>query len=77
MPITYRFGGSTLQVTTPENVKKAHDAGYAWHVWLSNDGESTEIWKNVFDTCADGIMTAQPKRLEAFMKTYSPPANCG
>jgi glycerophosphoryl diester phosphodiesterase len=77
VPITYEVGGNTLQVTTDENVKKAHDAGYAWHVWLSNDGESTAIWKRVFDTCADGIMTAQPKALQRFMKTYKAPARCG
>ena len=77
VPITYEFGGSTLQITTPENVEKAHDAQYAWHVWLSNDGESTSIYKRVWETCADGIMTARPKALQRFMKTYSPPARCG
>lgn len=76
VPVTYRIGEDTLQVTTPENVKKAHDAKYAWHVWLSNDGESRTIWRNVFDTCADGIMTARPRALEKLLRTYRPPARC-
>ena len=45
LPITYQLGGTLLQVTTPENVAKAHAAGYAWHTWLSNDGESPATWQ--------------------------------
>ena len=77
VPITYKVGDDTLQVTTPENVKKAHDAGYAWHVWLSNDCESTQIWQRVLDACSDGIMTARPRALERMLDTYLPPASCG
>ena len=77
VPITYEVGDDTLQITTPENVKKAHDAGYAWHVWLSNDGESTEIWQRVLDACSDGIMTARPRALERMLETYRPLASCG
>ena len=40
IPITYELSGQTIEVTTPESVLSAHRAGYAVHVWLSNDEES-------------------------------------
>lgn len=77
VPITFNFGGTIINVSTTENIRRAHDDGYAWHVWLSNDGESRSTWRRLFDMCADGIMTARPKALERMLKTYRPPARCG
>ncbi|HYI17723.1 MAG TPA: glycerophosphodiester phosphodiesterase family protein, partial [Solirubrobacteraceae bacterium] len=54
LPITYEFGGQVLDVTTADNVARAHAAGYAWHTWLSNDGESPATWRQLIDWCVDG-----------------------
>jgi glycerophosphoryl diester phosphodiesterase len=67
MPITYQLGGQTLNITTKDNVQRTHKAGYAWHVWLSDDGESPKIWQSIIDDCADGIMTSQPRALEKLL----------
>jgi glycerophosphoryl diester phosphodiesterase len=76
LPITYELGGQTLQVTTPANVARAHQAGYAWHTWLSDDGESPAIWSKLIDDCVDGVMTAQPVAFEKLLKTHKRPASC-
>src|SRR3954464_12394146 len=44
LPITYELNGTTLNVTTADNVARAHKAGYAWHTWLSDDGETPATW---------------------------------
>jgi glycerophosphoryl diester phosphodiesterase len=64
IPITFEQTGQTLQVTTPENVLKAHRAGYAVHVWLSNDEENSKVYDRLLDMCVDGIMAAKPRLLE-------------
>jgi glycerophosphoryl diester phosphodiesterase len=64
IPITYQFGGQSLQVTTPDSVLKSHRAGYAVHVWLSNDEENTRVYNRLLSMCVDGIMAAKPKLLE-------------
>jgi glycerophosphoryl diester phosphodiesterase len=64
IPITYELNGQTLQVTTPESVLKSHRAGYAVHVWLSNDEESSHVYDRLLDMCVDGIMAARPRLLE-------------
>jgi glycerophosphoryl diester phosphodiesterase len=61
LPITYKLGDQTLQVTTKDNVARAHREGYAWHTWLSDDGESPAIWTALIDDGVDGVMTARPK----------------
>jgi glycerophosphoryl diester phosphodiesterase len=63
LPITFDFGGQTLQVTTPEAVQRAHAAGYAVHVWLSNDEENRRVYDRLLDMCVDGIMAARPRAL--------------
>ena len=60
VPIT--FNG--LEVTTPESVFQAHRAGYAVHVWLSNDEEGRRVYDRLLDMCVDGIMAAAPEALE-------------
>jgi glycerophosphoryl diester phosphodiesterase len=68
MPITFNLGGTLFQVTTKENVAKAHGDGFAWHVWFSSDGESVATWNRMLDYCVDGLMTAQPKKLERLLE---------
>jgi glycerophosphoryl diester phosphodiesterase len=68
LPITYKVGDQTLQVTTKENVARAHAQGYAWHTWLSDDGESRAIWSGLLDMGVDGVMTAKPKAFAALLR---------
>ena len=68
IPITFETGGQALQVTTPENVLKAHRAGYAVHVWLSNDEENRRVYNRLLNMCVDGIMAAKPKLLERTLR---------
>jgi glycerophosphoryl diester phosphodiesterase len=53
-----------IRITTPEFVQRAHDAGYAVHVWLSAQEESEAVYNELIDMCVDGIMPAHPSRLE-------------
>ena len=76
LPITYDLGGSVLDVTTPENVAKAHAAGYAWHTWLSDDGEDAATWTKLIDWCVDGVMTARPKAFERVLRGHPAPEAC-
>jgi len=68
LPITYTLGDQTLSITTPENVARAHAEGYAWHTWLSNDGESRATWGQLLDWCVDGVMTARPVAFERLLR---------
>lgn len=76
LPITYELNGQTLNVTTADNVARAHRAGYAWHTWLSDDGESPATWTKLVDWCVDGVMTAQPVAFEKTLKAHPRPASC-
>jgi glycerophosphoryl diester phosphodiesterase len=69
LPITYDFNGQTLQITTADNVARAHREGYAWHTWLSDDGESPAIWTKLLDMGVDGVMTARPKAFAALLRS--------
>jgi glycerophosphoryl diester phosphodiesterase len=68
LPITYVLNGQTLQITTADNVARAHREGYAWHTWLSDDGESRAIWTKLLDMGVDGVMTAKPKAFAALLR---------
>jgi glycerophosphoryl diester phosphodiesterase len=68
LPITYDLNGQTLQITTADNVARAHREGYAWHTWLSDDGESPAIWSRLLDMGVDGVMTARPKAFAALLR---------
>jgi glycerophosphoryl diester phosphodiesterase len=68
LPITYVLGDQTLQITTKDNVARAHSEGYAWHTWLSDDGESPTIWGSLLDMGVDGVMTAKPKEFAAVLR---------
>jgi glycerophosphoryl diester phosphodiesterase len=63
VPITF----SGITVTTPELVRRAHEAGVAVHVWLSNDTEDAATYRRLLAMCADAIMAAQPLALERLM----------
>ncbi|MBX5440582.1 MAG: glycerophosphodiester phosphodiesterase [Solirubrobacteraceae bacterium] len=67
IPITFRFGGQLLTITTADTVTRAHDAGYAVHVWLSNDTEDRATYERLLDLCVDGIMAARPSELERLL----------
>ena len=77
LPITYRLGDQTLSVTNAENVARAHNAGYAWHTWLSDDGESAATWRQLIDWCVDGVMTARPVAFEQVLRGHPAPEACG
>jgi glycerophosphoryl diester phosphodiesterase len=76
LPITYELNGTTLSITTADNVAKAHRDGYAWHTWLSDDGESPATWTKLIDWCVDGVMTARPAAFEKLLKRHRRPAAC-
>jgi glycerophosphoryl diester phosphodiesterase len=77
LPITFKLGDQTLSVTNAENVAKAHGAGYAWHTWLSDDGESPATWRQLIDWCVDGVMTARPVAFEKLLRSHPAPEVCG
>jgi glycerophosphoryl diester phosphodiesterase len=76
LPITYELNGTTLNITTADNVAKAHKDGYAWHTWLSDDGESPATWTKLIDWCVDGVMTARPVAFEKLLKAHRRPPSC-
>jgi glycerophosphoryl diester phosphodiesterase len=76
LPITFDFGGQTLSITNADNVAHAHRDGYAWHTWLSDDGESTKTWTQLVDWCVDGVMTARPVAFEQLLRRHPRPAAC-
>jgi glycerophosphoryl diester phosphodiesterase len=76
LPITYAVNGQTFDVTTPANVARAHAQGFAWHTWLSDDGESRATWAKLIDWCVDGVMTAKPVAFEKLLKSHPAPAAC-
>ncbi len=77
LPITYVLGGQEIDVTTAENVARAHREGYAWHTWLSDDGESPATWRSLIDWCVDGVMTARPVAFERVLRRHPAPDACG
>ena len=77
LPITYELAGQTLSVTNAANVAKAHADGYAWHTWLSDDGESPATWRQLIDWCVDGVMTARPVAFERSLRRHPAPEACG
>ena len=76
LPITYELNGQKIDVTTADNVARAHREGYAWHTWLSDDGESPATWRNLIDWCVDGVMTARPVAFERVLRSHPAPEAC-
>jgi hypothetical protein len=73
--ITYRLGSTTLDITTKENVARAHSQGYAWQNWFSNeDRDAPATWRSLIDMCVDGTMTSRPVAYERVLsdgRTFS------
>jgi glycerophosphoryl diester phosphodiesterase len=77
VPITFNFGGTPLQVTTPENVARAHREGYAWQNWFSGDDrDAPGTWRKLIDMCVDGTMTSRPRAYERVLRKHERPAGC-
>jgi glycerophosphoryl diester phosphodiesterase len=77
VPITFEFGNSILDVTTKENVARAHSQGYAWQNWFSeNDSDSPGTWRRLVDLCVDGIMSSRPVALERVLRAKKASAAC-
>lgn len=75
-PMTYQFGETKIDTTT--YIQRAHDEGYAWHSWFSDDDvDGPSGWTKLVNLCADGIMTATPVKLERFLAANPRPASCG
>jgi glycerophosphoryl diester phosphodiesterase len=78
VPITFRSGGTLIQVTTTENVARAHREGYAWQNWFSGDDrDAPATWRRLIDMCVDGIMTSRSSALEKVLRAHKRPASCG
>ncbi len=78
VPITFALTGQLLQITTKENVARAHAQGYAWQNWFSSDDRDyPPSWRRLLDMCVDGIMTARPAALERVLSKERVPAGCG
>ena len=77
VPITFQFGGTLLQVTTADNVARAHRDGYAWQNWFSGDDrDAAGTWRSLIDMCVDGTMTSHPRAFERVLRTHKRPASC-
>jgi glycerophosphoryl diester phosphodiesterase len=77
VPITTRIGGSQIEVTTRETVARAHREGYAWQNWFSGDDrDAPGSWRRLVRLCVDGIMTAEPVRLQRVLRNVRRPAGC-
>ena len=59
-----------IPVVTPQFVARAHGDGYGVHVWTIDDEPTM---KDLFDLGVDGIMSAQPMRLEKVMCSRGEP----
>jgi glycerophosphoryl diester phosphodiesterase len=77
VPITFTSGGTTLDVTTADNVARAHREGYAWQNWFSNeDRDAPATWRRLIDICVDGTMTSRPRAYERVLRRHERPAAC-
>ena len=77
VPITFQQGGTLLQVTTADNVARAHRDGYAWQNWFSNDDrDAAGTWRRLIDMCVDGTMTSHPRAFERVLRRHARPPAC-
>ena len=77
VPITFIFGGTKLDITTADNVARAHREGYAWQNWFSNeDRDAAGTWRKLIDMCVDGTMTSHPRAYERVLRRHKRPASC-
>jgi glycerophosphoryl diester phosphodiesterase len=77
VPVTYRLNGDLVQVTTADNVARAHRDGYAWQNWFSSDDrDAPGTWRRLIDMCVDGTMTSHPVAYEKVLQRHARPAAC-
>jgi glycerophosphoryl diester phosphodiesterase len=77
VPIIFRYAGTPIEVTTADNVARAHREGYAWQNWFSaDDSDAPATWRRLIDMCVDGIMTSRTRALEQVLRAYERPASC-
>jgi glycerophosphoryl diester phosphodiesterase len=77
VPITYVLSGATVNVTTAEQVARAHEDGYAWHNWFGDgDADDAPTWRKLIDMCVDGTMTSHPRAFEKVLRAHKRPASC-
>jgi glycerophosphoryl diester phosphodiesterase len=77
VPITFKTGDTLLQVTTADNVARAHREGYAWQNWFSGDDrDAPATWRSLIDMCVDGTMTSHPRAFERVLRKHKRPASC-
>ena len=75
VPITFRFGPTLLEVTTPANVNRAHAEGYAWQNWFGGDDrDAPATWRKLIDMCVDGTMTSRPRAYERVLRSHPRPS---
>ena len=68
---------SGITIVTPDYVRRAHAAGYAVHVWFSGTEESDRVYKEMLDMGVDGLMPAEPTKLEALLCARGTPRPAG
>jgi glycerophosphoryl diester phosphodiesterase len=77
VPITYAFGETLLEITTAENVARAHSEGYAWQNWFGGDDpDAPATWRRLIDMCVDGTMTSHPRAYEKVLRAHKRPQSC-
>jgi glycerophosphoryl diester phosphodiesterase len=77
VPITFQFGSQLLEVTTAENVARAHSEGYAWQNWFAGDDrDDAPTWRRLIDLCVDGTMTSHPRAYEKVLRAHARPQSC-
>jgi glycerophosphoryl diester phosphodiesterase len=77
VPITYLLSGTLLDITTADNVARAHREGYAWHNWFADqDPDTPASWRKLIDMCVDGTMTSRPRAFEKVLRAHPRPASC-
>jgi glycerophosphoryl diester phosphodiesterase len=77
IPITFEFGDTVYNVTTADNVERAHRERYAIHTWFGGmDVDGPDTWRQLVDWCVDGIITSRSTELEKTLKSHRAPAAC-
>jgi glycerophosphoryl diester phosphodiesterase len=66
LQVPIQFSG--IPVVTPDFVRRAHEQGYAVHVFLDTDEENDAVYEMLVNECVDGIMSGFPSRLEKFLR---------
>jgi glycerophosphoryl diester phosphodiesterase len=77
VPITYVLGGTLLELTTADNVARAHRDGFAWQNWFGDgDRDAPATWRQLIDMCVDGTMTSRPRAYEKVLRAHKRPQSC-